>query len=144
MSYKIIGQRPSGNKVLVDPSTIGGANVVIPNVPCLSSVYVGAAVHMDVGGTATNSLANSLLTSNIIGIVESKSSLNLCNIRVIGVSLAVFAGLDVVKEYYLSDSIPGLITTVIPTASGSIMLKIGQPFSSTEFLVNKGQAVVRL
>tara|TARA_R110000851_G_scaffold91621_3_gene199990 strand:- start:923 stop:1357 length:435 start_codon:yes stop_codon:yes gene_type:complete len=144
MSYKIIGQRPSGNKVLVDPSTIGGANVVIPNVPCLSSVYVGAAVIMNTGGTASNAIATSLATSNVIGIVEFKPSLNQCNIRVIGVSLGIFVGLDVVKEYYLSDTIEGLITTTIPTASGSIMLKLGQPFSATEFLVTKGQSVVRL
>lgn len=144
MSYKIIGQRPAGTKVLVDPSQIGGANVVLTNVPCLASVYVGAAVRMDSGGTAQNAIADSIANSNVIGIVENKPSSTTCNIRVLGVSDAIFAGLDVTKEYYLSDAVAGELSTSIPTASGSVVLRVGQPFSATEFLMNKGQQVVRL
>lgn len=144
MSYKLLGQRPLGTKVLVDPAEIGGANVVIINVPCLASVYVGAAVRMDSSGTALNALADSLANANVIGVVESKGTLTTCNIRVMGVSSGIFSGLDVAKEYYLSDGVEGLVTTTIPTASGSIMLKLGQPFSATELFVNKGQQVVRL
>ena len=144
MTYKVVGQRPAGTKVLVDPAEIGGANVVLLNVPCNSSVYVGAAVRMTSGGTAVNAQADSIANSNVIGVVEAKPSTNTCNIRVMGVSDAVFSGLDVTKEYYLSDAVAGQISTTIPTASGSVVLRVGQPFSATEFLMNKGQQVVRL
>lgn len=119
-------------------------NVTIENVPCLASVYVGAAVIMDGTGTANNALADSLANSNVIGIVESKSSTTVCTIRVIGVTSAIFSGLDVTKEYYLSDSVAGGISTTIPTASGHVVLRIGQPFSDEEFLVVRGQRTVRL
>lgn len=144
MSFKLIARDDSGNKLLIDPNSLSGANVVLTDVPCNSSVYVGAAVRMTSGGTAVNAQGNSISNANVIGIVEEKSSTTICNIRVLGVSSSIFSGLDVTKEYYLSDSIAGLITTTIPTASGSVMLKLGQPFSSTEFLIIKGQQVVRL
>jgi len=134
----------SNREVLVDPSVVGGANVVIADVPCESSVYVKAAVIMQASGIAKNALADSLANSNVIGIVESKSSTTLCNIRVIGVTPSVFTGLDVSKEYYLSDVIDGDIVTTIPITSGHVVLKVGQPFSDQEFLVSKGQRTVRL
>jgi len=143
MSYKIIARDDTGKKIQVDPTTIGGANVVLPNVTCLASVFVGAVVIMDVGGFAKNAIANSLANSNIIGVVESKASTVLCNIRVIGVTDAIFSGLDVTKEYFLSDSVAGTMVNVAPIASGSVIIRVGQPFSATELLVNKGQRVVR-
>ena len=74
----------------------------------------------------------------------AKGTATTCNIRVTGVSLSVFAGLDVTKEYYLSASVAGQITTTIPTNSGEVVIRIGQPYSATEILVNKGQATVRV
>ncbi len=145
MTFKVIARDTvTGEKQQIDVSQIGGANVVLLNVPCASSVYVGAAVRMNVGGTAINAIADNLENSNIIGIVELKQSLNVCNIRVLGVSENLFSGLDVTKEYYLSDSVAGQITTTIPTASGSVVLRVGQPFSETDFLVNKGQRMQRI
>lgn len=144
MSYKILGRTDSGAKIQIDPSTVGSGNVVLANVPCEASVYVGAAVIMQNSGTAKNAIADSLANSNIIGIVESKPTTTTCNIRVLGVSEPIYSSLDVTKEYYLSDSVAGEITTAIPTASGSVMIKVGQPFSATEFLMIKGQPVVRL
>ena len=99
---------------------------------------------MNTSGTAQNAIADSLANSNMIGICESKSSINVCDIRVLGTTGALYSSLDTTKEYYLSDSTPGQITTTIPSASGHVVLKIGQPFSSTEMLVLKGQRTVRL
>lgn len=144
MTYKLIGRRNTGGQeVLVDPNNIGGANVVLTNVDCEASVYVGAAVIMQSSGVAKNAIADSLANSNVIGIVESKASSVLCNIRVLGTTASIFAGLDVTKEYFLSDTVAGALTTTIPTTSGHVMLKLGQPFSATEFMVLKGQRVVR-
>jgi hypothetical protein len=142
--YKLVARTPTGKKLQIDPDTLGGANVVIPSVPCEASVFVGAAVIMQGSGIAKNGLADSLANSNIIGIVESKATSIICNIRVLGVSGSLFVGLDVTKEYYLSESVVGGISTLPPVSSGSVILKIGQPYSATEMLVNKGQRTVRV
>lgn len=133
----------NGKKVTFSPAELSG-DIVLNNVPCDISVFVGAAVRMQASGTAVNALADSLTNANVIGIVQSKPTSTTCNIRVTGVSLSVFAGLDVTKEYYLSDTVAGQITTTIPISSGHVVLRIGQPFSSSELLMNKGQAVVRV
>ncbi len=98
---------------------------------------------MDMAGKAWNALADSLTTSNILGIVESKQSSTTCNVRVLGVSGELFTGLDTTREYFLSDTVAGEISTTIPTDSGHIVLRVGQPFSATKFLVLKGQGTVR-
>jgi len=117
--------------------------LVIKSVPCDSTVYVGAAVRMDATGTAFNGLATTLATSNIIGIVVKKPGTTLCDIRVSGTTSDIFTGLDVTKMYYLSDTIAGEITTVIPTTPTHIMLRLGQPFSDKSFLFMKSTIVVR-
>lgn len=145
MTYKLVGRKIiGGQEVLADPANIGSANVVLVDVDCESSVYVGAAVIMQASGIAKNGIATSLAESNIIGVVESKGSISKCNIRLIGQTGDIFTGLDVTKEYYLSASTPGAITTTIPTTSGHVVLRIGQPFSATSFVVIKGQRTVRL
>ena len=144
MTYKLLGKKIiGGQEVLVNPSNVGSANVLLTDVDCEASVFVGAAVIMQVSGVAKNGIADSLANSNIIGLVESKSSSILCNIRVLGATGGIFTGLDVTKEYYLSDTVAGEITVTIPTASGSVALKLGQPLSETEFVVLKGQRIVR-
>ncbi len=120
------------------------ARVVLSNVDCLSSVYAGAAVIIT-AGTVSNALADSMANSNVIGVVESKLSLNKCNIRVLGVTEGnIFSGLDETKEYYLSESVAGDIVSTPPTSSGSILLRIGQPYDSANMLVIKGLRTVRL
>lgn len=124
-------------------SLVDTSNNLIPNVDCQSSVYEGAWVYMDGTGTAINAIATDLSTSNVIGMVESKLSLNKCIIRVGGISDGIFIGLDPTKDYYLSDSVAGGIQTNVVTTSGHVMLKIGQPFSATQMFVQKGTAIVR-
>lgn len=119
------------------------SGLVLTNVPCDASVFVGAAVRMTGGGTAVNALADSLANSNMIGIVQFKPSSTLCNIRVLGLTPDIYVGLDVSKEYFLSDINAGEITTTIPTASGHIVLKVGQPFSAIKLLVLKGRPMER-
>ncbi len=125
-------------------SEYADARVVLQDVSCNPSVFVGAIVIMN-SGVAVNAIADSLANSNMIGIVESKSSLEKCNIRVSGVTDGnIFSGLDETKEYFLSDSVGGQITSIPPSASSHVLLRIGQPFSSTKMLVLKGTRVIRL
>ena len=128
---------PSANQIA------SGSGLILENVPCDSTVYVGAAVYLNGAGIAHNGLADDEATSNIIGIVISKASSLLCTIRVLGVTPAIFAGLDVTKEYFLSDTVAGEITTTVPTNSGHVVLKLGQPFSTDKFVVIKSTRMVR-
>lgn len=127
---------------LVVASGGSSAGTVIENVTCDVSVYVGAAIRMS-SGVAVNAQADSEANSNVLGFVESKPSSTLANVRLVGKSEAVFAGLDETKEYYLSDSVAGGITDTPPVGSGKVVLKVGQPFTSTEFVVLKGKRTVR-
>lgn len=124
---------------------ITASNVLLQGVSCNSNVYIGSAVYMNASGVAQLALANDVATSNIIGICEHKATAGatLCDIRVLGVTKNIFSGLDVTKNYYLSDTVAGGIQTSPPTTSGHIMLKIGQPYSSTELLVLKNDLIVR-
>lgn len=143
---------------------------IIYDVPCESDVYPGAAVYIKKGpevtsmmadwtnlfalttmdstvyqSVAANGLADDYDTSNIIGIVESKTSSILCNIRISGVSAANYYALNVYEEYYLSDFSPGAIvpTAAAPTSTGHILLKIGQPTGYSKLLYLRGERIVR-
>ena len=120
------------------------ASVVLNNVPCDPTVIVTDAVRMS-GGIAIKALADSITNSNIIGVVEAKITSILCRVRVAGVTPEIFAGLDETKEYYLSDSTAGVIVEEgsAPTAAGSVLVRIGQPFSSTRMFVTKGIRIIR-
>lgn len=129
----------------VVPPGAGGAGttgILLIDVPCETSVFVGAAVRMG-AGVAINALADDRATSNVIGIVESKSSATLCVVRVSGLTDALFTGLDETKNYFLSDTVAGEITTSAPTATGHVLVRIGQPFNSTNLVVTKGEITVR-
>lgn len=140
---KLVAQDDNGIAYLIETSSIGGANVVLLNIPCEPVAAIGDLVRMNNSSVAVRALADSMSNSNVIGIIEAKPSSNVCNIRVQGVSEDIFTGLDVTKEYYLSDVDPGKMITTVPTTSGHIRLKIGQPFSTLAFLMNKSDRLIR-
>ena len=126
----------------IDPSFIEvSANIVLTNIVCASAVAVGNWVYMDASEVAQQADNGSAATSNVLGVCTSKQSATECTVRVLGITADLFAGLDVTKEYFLGTS--GGITTTPPTATGTVMLKIGQPFSATKMFVQKGQRVIR-
>jgi len=132
-----------GKKFTVSSDVFATANVVLSDIACDPSVYIKAAVRMQ-SGIAYNAQADVLANSNVIGIVESKGSSTLCNIRVLGVTVGdIFTGLDETKEYYLSETVAGGLSVLPPVASGSVVLRIGQPFDSTNMLVIKGVRTIR-
>ena len=153
------------------PGTGGGATTeLITNIDCESDVYVGAAVYMKqstpvasvmtdwstLSGVTTmdfttyvslaaNALANDYVSTNVIGLVESKESATKCTIRISGITATNYFSLDVVDEYYLSDVTPGgiVITENAPTATGHVLLKIGQPINYSQMLYQRGERIVR-
>ena len=140
---RLVAQDDNGVEFLIETASVGGANVVLTDVPCEAAAQVSDFVRMNSVGTAVRAIADDFDNSNIIGVIESKSGSNLCNIRVSGVTDDLFTGLDVTKEYFLSDTVPGTITTTVPTTTGHVRLKVGQPFSATSFFVNKGDRLIR-
>ena len=116
---------------------------LVIEVDCDASVYVGAAVIMDNTGTAFNALADDISTSNVLGLVESKTSITRCKVRVSGATLTNFVGLDPSQEYFLSDTVAGDITTTAPTTTGHVVFRVGQPLSATRMVVDRILRVVR-
>ena len=117
------------------------SGLILRNVPCDSGVALADAVKM-ISGTAQKAQADTVINSNLIGVVERKETSILCDIRVTGVSSAVFSGLDETKEFFLSASTAGLVTDVAPTGAGEVVVRVGQPFSTTEMMVNKGTRLI--
>lgn len=85
--------------------------------------------------------ADSMENANVIGIVESKSSSTSCTVRLLGVSASIYVGLDVLKEYYLSDTYPGVLVDEddMPTSPGSVVVKVGQPASHDRMTYVRGE-----
>ncbi len=119
--------------------------MILFDVPCDPTVYVGAALCMTANGTAKNAIATSYADSNVIGIAENKTASDKVDIRFFGATGEIYNNLDVAQEYYLSDLIAGAIvpTSQAPLTSGHIRIKLGQPFSAKEFVFSKGERIIK-
>lgn len=118
------------------------ASGLLSGVPCDPSVVAGDFVRME-SGTAVKASAESIDTSNVLGLVEQVTEDALCSIRVSGISSSVFSGLDTAHDYYLSETSPGQITTVVPVSAGRVVLKLGQPYDATRLIILKGSRIIR-
>ena len=116
--------------------------VIISNTACDASVSVGDIVRVD-SATFVKAIATSEINSNVIGICISKPTSITCNVQTHGLTPAIFSGLDVTKNYLLSDSVSGALTYTAPTASGSIVIPIGRAYSATRFVIIIGQQLER-
>ena len=144
----------------------GDASISNRTMACEPEVYVGAAVYIKKENILESNLdewdslssikiisystydevlalalADNISTSRVIGIVDSKNSSESCELRLIGITSEIFLGLDVYTDYYLSDSSAGDLVPehLKPTASGSVIVRLGQPVSDTEFVFDRGQ-----
>jgi hypothetical protein len=128
---------------IADTSAVDAQGIIIPNISCDVSVYVGSVVYLNSSSIAFNAIATSITTSDIFGIVESKETTILCSVRVLGVSSSLYSLLDVSKSYYLSDTTAGGITSAA-IGPGNIIMPIGRPYTSTRILLIKGTPTVRV
>jgi len=122
------------------PDLVG---LVIKDQLCDSSVFEGAFVYVD-SGVAYNAIATGILTSRVIGVVESKSDSTTCDIRVAGLVEDILTGLDDNVNYFLSSTVAGTIGTTVVTGSGNVLLKIGRPITSTIFLLGIELRTIRI
>lgn len=118
------------------------SNALLIDIPCDATVYIGAVVRIS-AGIVYNALADSVSNSNVIGIVEAKSSSTICTVRVSGITENIFSGLDDTKVYYLSSTVAGLITVTPPSATGEVMIRLGVPYTATSLVIDKGTRVIR-
>lgn len=156
-------QGPQGN-----PGADGaGAAVLTAN--CDSDVYVGAAVYLtedspndsvmsdwtnllfltamdyqEYTSLAHNALADDMSTANVIGIVTNKPTPTTCEICLDGLVSGVFFSLQVLEEYYLSDTVPGLIvkSALKPFTLGTVILRLGQATGNTQFLYHRTDRIM--
>lgn len=136
---------PIQSKIVENDHGGGGGSTgdnTIEDITCDASVAVGNLVRMN-GSTVVNALADSFTNSKVIGVCVSKSNATTCNVQVTGYTDNIFAGLATNSIYFLSDSTPGGITTVPPTASGSVIQQIGKPQSTTSMVINITVGLVR-
>jgi len=117
------------------------ANSVLTGIPLDASVVLGDAVKI-IGGVAYPAQADTLENSNVLGVVEQIDGMT-GQIRVAGVTLPIYSGLEEDKEYFLSDQVAGGLQDVPPTASGAVLLRIGQPYDGERLFVLKGERTVR-
>jgi hypothetical protein len=117
------------------------SNSVLKGVRCDESVFVGALVRAEEEVLFLAS-ASTYLTSNVFGVIEKKVNPTECWVRVSGVTESLYSGLEESEEYFLSTN-PGHLTAIPPNGSGVVVLRVGQPFSSSRLLLSKGVRIVR-
>jgi hypothetical protein len=134
---KIVFNPLTGNfETLYDIQTSIG---LLFNLPCDETVYSGAVVRINQNGVILNAIADSPENSNVLGIVESKASDTICNVRLFGVSKDIFNGLDVSKQYYLSNTVAGGLTDIVPSSNNQIKVIVGIPLDDKRMFVVKSE-----
>ena len=154
-----------GTRITVTIDQSASSGQVLLGMDCEATVFVGAAVRLESDSPtelnmsqwpvlssllsmdastydtiAVNGLADSESNASIIGVVQNKPTSTTCDIRIIGPMSGIFSGLNVQKEYFLSDIHPGTIVPrdQAPSGSGKVLIRIGQAFGSSDFLVSRG------
>lgn len=112
-------------------------DLLIRQVPCDSTVSVGDWVYLDNSGTAFKAIATGSDESNVFGLVESKDTTVLCNVRTFGQSSELFSSLDPSKEYFLSAATAGSMTLSPPTGSANYIVNLGRPTTDKRFLIRR-------
>lgn len=120
-----------------------GASLVSTDVDCDSGIVVGDWVKIDGNGVAQKAQADSVSNAQLAGVVQNKSSSTKCDIVHAGPTDSIFSSLDETKTYFLSNSVAGGMTLTVPTASGSVVLKVGVPLNQTQLIVQIGERLLR-
>jgi len=99
-------------------SGYSGFNANNQSVTYTNSFSAGQAIYKTTGGYDL-ALANDINTSEVIGVVQSANSSEFT--YVINGYISGLTDIEDATCYYLSDTVPGQITTDAPTASGSVI-----------------------
>jgi hypothetical protein len=118
------------------------ATVELSGLTSDASVAIKDVVYSD-GGVIKSAIASTVLLSGALGICVAKLSPTSATIVFAGRIEGLFTGLDDSKDYFLSPTVAGAITTTVPTAPGEIILRIGRAIGSTIFVVQIGSRLQR-
>lgn len=117
--------------------------VVKTSIICDASVSIGDWVRYE-SGVLVKAKADDRNNSDVVGLVEEKPSSISANVLVTGISKEIFTGLDITKQYFLSvTSAGGMYVPPVSAASGSVVLCLGRPITSTQFIVRVAQRMIR-
>jgi len=119
--------------ILAD-STYNGQGTTITGVECSPTVQLGDAVYSAGNNIVSQALATDLSTSLVVGFVVDKDSETECSIAIDGLIIN-FPGITPNTQYFLSRNVPGAISTIPPTASGDILVRIGVGWDTDKFLI---------
>jgi hypothetical protein len=121
-------------------------DILLQNVVCDASVSIGDWVRLDATFIAVKAQADSLDNAHVFGLCEEKTTATAAVVRVAGVTSSLFIGLDPTKTYHLSEITAGAMDKQginVPIVSGSVIIHLGRPLSSTRFIVNIGERILR-
>lgn len=116
--------------------------IELSGLTCDASVAIKDVVYSD-SGIIKSALATSIALSGAIGICIAKLNPTSATIVFAGKIEGLFTGLDDSKDYFLSPSTAGEMTTIPPTGTGEIILRIGRPIGATIFIVQIGSRLQR-
>lgn len=116
-------------------TTGGGGSVNIDvNLNCTASELVRDAVYMLSSSEVRRANNSDISTAKVVGFIVSKDTDTTCTVRFAGI-LSGFTGLEVGKQYFL-DSSDGAITKTPTTSAGSVLVRIGQPTTTADLMIN--------
>lgn len=124
-SWEVVGGGSSAATTLVS------ATVYV----CPPTVVVGDLVYLDSADEVGLASADSPDTMPTLGAVHSKTDATHCLVQYNG-DLGGFSGLTVDATYYVSDSDPGKITDVPPSAAGSVLQVVGKARNTTTLILS--------
>ena len=125
-----------------DQTFLSNSGSLVFTTNCDVSVDVEDVVIMN-SGIAVQAIASSISTGRAIGLCERKLSPTSCIVIVSGISEIGFTGLSENRDYFLSDSTPGQLIITPPSASGSVVMKLGTALTDSSFVVNRELKVIR-
>lgn len=110
-------------------------------IECDLGLVIGQVVYIDSFGVLQAALADDISTGRVIGVLwdQDDSFGTPCGIKAIG-PVAAYTGLSVGTDYFLSDTVPGGLTSTPPTGTGHVVQKIGTAIDSDTLFVNVNTA----
>jgi hypothetical protein len=122
-------------------SVVASNDAVTKTITVANTFAVGNLLYLN-GSTYALALANNVLTAEVIGIVTAASPTEF-TITTDGY-ITGFGGLVAGSVMYLSDVTPGLLTTVAPTALGSVSkpLFVADSTTSGYFINYRGDIII--
>ncbi len=129
----------------VDVTSLTNSNV--------GSIVIGNVVYTDAAGAVDKAQADSISTSEIVGLVRDASIAAAASgeIQTDGVLVATTTQWDAVADttggltagvvYYLSPTLAGELTSTAPTAVGQVVIRIGKAISTTDLEISISEPI---